>query len=143
MRLTICRQSAWFFGNCVSALLGGLISWGIGHINTSSIAQWKLIFLILGAVTSGYSVLLFILLPDSPAKAVFLRKRERAIAVQRTLENKTGVLDFGSFKWDQAREAVLDPQTWFLVLNTFTSNLANGGLTTVRLAVLEHLHHSC
>ncbi|OBT82514.1 hypothetical protein VE02_09591 [Pseudogymnoascus sp. 03VT05] len=124
------RQSAWYFGNCIAALLGGVISYGIGHINTTSIAHWKLIFLILGAVTSAYAVVLFLFLPDSPAKAVFLTPKERAIAVQRTLENKTGVLDFGSFKWNQALEATLDPQTWFLVLYTFTSNLANGGLTT-------------
>lgn len=127
-------QSAWYFGNCIAALLGGVISYAIGHINTASIAHWKLIFLILGAVTSGYAMVLFLLLPDSPAKAVFLSQKERAIAVQRTLENKTGVLDFGSFKWNQALEATLDPQTWFLVLYTFTSNLANGGLTTVRSA---------
>lgn len=114
----------------MSALLGGLISYGIGHIS-ASVAHWQLIFLILGAVTSGYGVILFILLPDSPAKALFLNKKERAIAVQRTLENKTGLLDFESFQWNQIRQAFLDPQIWLLVLYTFCSNLANGGLTTV------------
>ncbi len=124
-------QSGWFFGNCLAALFGGLVSYGIGRID-SSVTSWKLLFIILGAVTSGYGLLLLALLPDSPAKAIFLRKRERAVAVYRTLENKTGVMDFGSFKWKQARQAVLDPQTWFLVLSTTACNLANGGLTTVR-----------
>ncbi|KAJ5812167.1 hypothetical protein N7474_008468 [Penicillium riverlandense] len=122
-------QSAWFFGNCLAAFFGGLVSYGIGHID-SSITSWKLIFIILGAITSAYGIVLLFLLPDSPAKAQFLREKERAIAVRRTLENKTGVMDFGSFKWSQARQAVLDPQTWFLFLSTFTCNLANGGLTT-------------
>lgn len=88
-------------------------------------------FLILGAVTSGYGLLLIPLLPDSPAKAIFLTKKERAIAVQRTLHNKTGVLDNGAFNLGQAVEALKDPQAWFLVLYTFCVNLWNGGLTTV------------
>ncbi|KAJ5910649.1 hypothetical protein N7504_005292 [Penicillium tannophilum] len=123
------RQSAWFFGNCIAVLIGPLIAYGIGHIN-ASIAHWKLMFLILGAITSAYGVILSFLLPDSPIKAVFLKPNERVIAVQRTLKNKTGVLDNGKFKWSQARDAFTDPQVWLLVLNSFASNLCNGGITT-------------
>ncbi|CAP81007.1 Pc12g13800 [Penicillium rubens Wisconsin 54-1255] len=124
------RQSAWFFGNCIAVLIGGVIAYGIGTINTSVISHWKLLFLILGAVTSAYGIVLFVLLPDSPSKAIFLKPNERAIAVQRTLKNKTGVMDTGVFRWSQALQAIKDPQTWLLVLNSFASNLANGGLTS-------------
>ncbi|KAJ5198674.1 uncharacterized protein N7498_007791 [Penicillium cinerascens] len=124
------RQSAWFFGNCIAVLLGGLIAYAIGHINSSAMAHWKFLFLILGATTSAYGLVLFFFLPDSPVKAVFLKENERAIAVQRTLKNKTGVLDNDKFKWSQARDALTDPQTWFLGLNSFTSSLCNGGITT-------------
>lgn len=88
-------------------------------------------FLILGAITSAYGVILYFLLPDSPMKTVFLKPNERVIAVQRTLKNKTGILDNGKFKWSQARDAFTDPQVWLLVLNSFASNLCNGGITTV------------
>ncbi|KAJ5163906.1 uncharacterized protein N7500_005736 [Penicillium coprophilum] len=124
------RQSAWFFGNFLAVLIGGLIAYGIGTINTSAIAHWKLLFLILGAITSTYGLVLFVMLPDSPTKAIFLKPDERVIAVQRTLTNKTGVMDTGVFKWSQAVQALKDPQTWLLVLNAFSSNLANGGLTS-------------
>lgn len=127
------RQSAWFFGNCVAVLIGGLIAYGIGTINTSVVAHWKLLFLILGAITSFYGLVLLALLPDSPTKAVFLKPNERAIAVQRTLKNKTGVMDNGVFRWPQAVQALRDPQMWLLVLNSFASNLANGGLTSVSI----------
>lgn len=90
-------------------------------------------FLILGAVTSGFGLLLIPILPDSPAKAIFLTKTERAIAIQRTLKNKTGVLDNGTFNWRHAVEALKDPQAWFLVLYTFCVSIWNGGLTTVSL----------
>jgi hypothetical protein len=91
------------------------------------------LFLVLGGITSGYSIILFFILPDSPAKAVFLTESERKIAVQRTLKNKTGSTGATeSFQWSQVSAAVKDPQAWCLVLYTFCVNLANGGLTSVR-----------
>lgn len=101
-----------------------------------AIAQWQLLFLILGAVTSAYGILLFLTLPDSPAKAIFLKSHERAIAVQRTLKNKTGVMDQGNFKWNQVWMAVKDPQMWFLVLYTLCVNFCNGGLTSFSAIII-------
>ena len=88
-------------------------------------------FLIPGAITASYGLFLFFVLPDSPTLGMLVSPLERAIAVQRTLKNKTGVLDNGSFKWNHAREALIDPQTWFLFLNSFCNNLWNGGITAV------------
>lgn len=114
-------------------IIGGVVAYAVGTIDSSTVTNWQLLFLILGAVTSGTGIVLFIVLPDSPATAIFLTKRERAIAIQRTLTNKTGVLDTGSFKWDQAWKALMDPQTWLLILYNFCVNLCNGGITTVSL----------
>ncbi|GAB1199404.1 hypothetical protein APSETT444_008752 [Aspergillus pseudonomiae] len=125
------RQAAWFFGNCVSTVIGGVVAYGIGTIKVNAISSWQLLFLFLGAITAAISVFLVILLPDSPQKAIFLTKTERTIAVQRTLKNKTGVMDGGEFKWNQAWLAIRDPQTWFLVLYTFSVNLCNGGVTSL------------
>ncbi|KAJ5120946.1 uncharacterized protein N7515_010334 [Penicillium bovifimosum] len=130
------RQAAWFFGNSIAVLLGGLIAYGIGNIHVTSIAQWQLLFLILGAVTSAYGILLFFTLPDSPAKAIFLNRNERAIAVQRTLKNKTGVLDTGKFRWGQVLMAIKDLQTWFLVLYTLCVNFCNGGITSFSAIII-------
>lgn len=113
-----------------------MIAYGIGNINVAAISQWQLLFLILGAVTSAYGILLFLTLPDSPAKAIFLKPHERAIAVQRTLKNKTGVMDQGSFKWNQVWMAVKDPQMWFLVLYTLCVNFCNGGLTSFSAIII-------
>ncbi|KAJ5336079.1 hypothetical protein MYU51_009501 [Penicillium brevicompactum] len=130
------RQAAWFCGNSIAVLLGGLIAYGIGNIHVEAIAQWQLLFLVLGAVTSAYGILLFLTLPDSPAKAIFLKSHERAIAVQRTLKNKTGVMDQGNFKWNQVWMAVKDPQMWFLVLYTLCVNFCNGGLTSFSAIII-------
>lgn len=132
------RQSAWYLGNCVANLISGVIAYGIGTIKTSSVPTWQLIFLILGAVTSSLAFWLVSLLPDNPKKAIFLSQKERAIAVQRTLRNKTGVMDTGVFKWDQAWGAFKDPQLWFLALYNFSLCLCNGGLTTVSISFMPN-----
>ncbi|KAB8261275.1 major facilitator superfamily domain-containing protein [Aspergillus pseudonomiae] len=131
------RQAAWFFGNCVSTVIGGVVAYGIGTIKVNAISSWQLLFLFLGAITAAISVFLVILLPDSPQKAIFLTKTERTIAVQRTLKNKTGVMDGGEFKWNQAWLAIRDPQTWFLVLYTFSVNLCNGGVTSFSSIIIS------
>lgn len=135
-------QAGWYLGNTIAALVGSLITYGIGHITSTSLPEWQLMFLILGAVTAGFGLVLIPVLPDSPATAVFLTKTERAIAIQRTLENKTGVLDTGTFNVQHAIEALKDPQAWLLVLYTFCVNLWNGGLTTVSLRAwfTKHCH---
>lgn len=129
------RQAAWYLGNCVANLISGVVVYGIGNITIHTIAQWQLIFLVLGAVTTSLAFWLVALLPDSPKNAIFLKEKERAIALQRTLKNKTGIMDVGTFKWNQVWMAFKDPQTWFLVLYNFCVNLCNGGITSVCPAI--------
>jgi predicted MFS family arabinose efflux permease len=108
-----------------------VVAYGIGN-TASSLQSWRLLFLVLGGITSAYAIILFFVLPDSPAKASFLTETERVIAVQRTLKNKTGTVEATEvFEWSQVWEAAQDPQAWFLVLYTFCVNLCNGGLTSV------------
>lgn len=111
--------------------MSGLIVYGIGNIEVYTVTNWQLLFLILGAVTSGISFFLVVLLPDSPNKALLLTKTERAITVQQTVTNKTGIMDTSLFKAVHALKSLKDPQTYFLVLYTFAKNLSNGGITTV------------
>ncbi|KAG2412972.1 hypothetical protein HFD88_010531 [Aspergillus terreus] len=136
------RQAAWFVGNCVANLIGGLVAWGIGHA-PSHFQSWRLLFLVLGSITSGYGIILAFILPDSPAKAVFLTESERRIAVQRTLKNKTGSVEVTEkFQWSQVADAAKDPQAWCLVLYTFCVNLANGGLTSFSAIIITGFGYS-
>ncbi|KAL4891479.1 major facilitator superfamily domain-containing protein [Aspergillus ambiguus] len=131
------RQAAWFLGNCISTIVGGVVAYGIGSVKDTAVNSWQLLFIVLGTITAGMTFWLVFLLPDSPKNAIFLTKHERAIAVQRTLKNKTGVMDEGAFKWSQAWLAIRDPQTWFLVLYTFCVNLCNGGVTSVVFLIIS------
>lgn len=124
-------MGVWFIGNGVANTISGLVAYGIGQI-TSSLAPWRLLFIILGAVTCAYGFVLLVFLPDSPSKAKFLNVEERVVALHRTLENKTGVMDEDTFKPYQILQALKDPQAWFLALYQFSVNIPNGGVTSVR-----------
>ncbi|EFX01657.1 major facilitator superfamily transporter allantoate [Grosmannia clavigera kw1407] len=80
-----------------SAGLGYVIagtSFSIGH-SKSSLASWRLIFLVWGSITIAWGNVLAIFLPGSPMTARLLAENERTLAVNRLkiyttgLENKT------------------------------------------------------
>lgn len=137
-------MSIWFIGNGIANVVSGVIAYGIGRAHTS-LQPWRLLFLVLGAVTFFWGIVLLFLLPDSPSKARFLTPEERVIALHRTLENKTGVMDEDTFKLSQMWEALRDPQAWFLALYQFCVNIPNGGVTSVHTAVpllpTQNFHH--
>ncbi|KAL2869164.1 major facilitator superfamily domain-containing protein [Aspergillus lucknowensis] len=131
------RQAAWFVGNGVSNLISGLVAYGIGNVQITSITNWQLLFLILGTITALLSLLIAFVIPDKPQKAIFLTRAERAIAVRRTVRNKTGVNDTGRWRWDQAWMTIRDPQTWFLFLYSVSTNLCNGGITSFSALIIN------
>ncbi|KAL4907220.1 hypothetical protein BDW74DRAFT_189742 [Aspergillus multicolor] len=124
------RQAAWFLGNAISNLISGLIAYGIGNVHITTITNWQLLFLVLGTITAALAVPIFLIIPSKPQKAIFLNKTERAIALQRTLKNKTGVNDTGRWRWDHALLTFKDPQTWLFFLYSVSTNLCNGGITS-------------
>ncbi|KAL3484090.1 MFS general substrate transporter [Aspergillus germanicus] len=130
------RQGLWYAGNCIANIFGGLLCFGIGHIQ-SSLATWRVLFLILGGVTVAYSTVLWAFLPDSPSKAQFLNDRERKLAVHRTLSNTSSALDEDYFQTYQMWEALKDPQAWILALYTFSINICNGGITTFNSLLIQ------
>ncbi|KAL2784127.1 MFS general substrate transporter [Aspergillus keveii] len=130
------RMALWFLGNAVANVVAGLIAYGIGTID-SHIASWKLLFIILGCVTVGYGIFLTFVLPDSPSRAWFLNNHERKIALHRTLENRTGVMDEGKFRVSQMIDALTDPQAWLLVGYSLTQNIPNGGFSSFSSIIIN------
>lgn len=120
------RCTAWYFMVGVAAIVGGLLSYGVGHIKSITVSEWQFVFLICGGFTVLWSVVVFLFLPDSPLNAKFLNEREKSIALERLRHNRTGVKST-IFKWSQAFEALRDPQVWFFVFWAGISNLLNIG----------------
>jgi hypothetical protein len=63
--------------------------------------------------------------------AKFLDEQDRIKAVERVAENKTGIKN-NVWKLAQAIEATLDVKIWLLVIIQLSTNVANGGVQSVR-----------
>ncbi|QLI74433.1 uncharacterized protein G6M90_00g109050 [Metarhizium brunneum] len=130
------RHAAWFTGNTIAGIAGGLASYGIGHMD--SIAPWKAVFFIFGGSTVAWSICLFFLLPDVPMTAWFMSKQDRRKAIQRVKENMTGIKS-SQFKWKQCREAALDAKTWFIVVIQLCGSIPSGGVHSFGVIIIHGL----
>ncbi|KAL2802088.1 major facilitator superfamily domain-containing protein [Aspergillus granulosus] len=122
------RHGVWFAGNSTAAIFGGLLGFGIGHIE-NSVASWRWIFIIFGILTFAYGILFLMLLPDSPRTARFLNEDEREPAYQRPQQETRSTIDH---KWFTSEfiEALIDLKTWLIFIATVASCIPNGGLTS-------------
>lgn len=126
------RTTLWYCGNGFAIILQSFIAYGIGHIHTD-IAVWRWFFIIFGILGLVWAAVLTMYMPDTPLSAKFLNERERAIAVERVRDNRTGISN-REFKKDQLIEALLDVKVWYgffysIACVTPSTSVANfGGL---------------
>jgi MFS family permease len=123
------RMGVWIGSAGLGYVIAGIASFGIGHIH-SAIASWRLLYIIWGAITVAWGIVLMIMLPGSPLTTRFLSEGERMMVVAKVRNSGMGV-ENKTFKWTQFREAMADLKTWLLFLFAVASNSPNGGLTSV------------
>lgn len=87
-------------------------------------------FIVFGAVTALYGLILAFILPDSPANAWFLSDTDKIKAVSRVRSDAGGV-KHNQWKKEQMIEAFCDPKAWFSVLIMLCNNIPNGGIMNV------------
>lgn len=119
------------------SVMNGLLATACVHY-VGPIARWRLLFIVVGAITFGWSLLLFALLPANPTSAWWLTLRQRVIATRRMAAARTGMAN-KTFKWDQCREALLDPKTWLYFAINVVLNIPNGGLITFNSIIVKTL----
>jgi len=109
--------------NGFANIIGGLIGYGIGYLN-AAIPAWKFPFVIFGSVTVLWGFIFVLVTPSNPTKARWLSEREKAVAVLRLAENETGI-DTKEWKWDQFKEAMIDPRFWLINLLSLANTIPN------------------
>lgn len=130
------------FGFCgFGAIVVDLMGYGLVVREESHglpIAGWRLLFIILGAITIVFGILFWLHIPDSPPQAWFLTEEERQVHIERTRQNLQG---YGTreFKWYQVRETFLDYNTWLHFIYALFSSLPNGGLTSFSVLLIKGL----
>lgn len=113
--------------NGLAQILGGLIAYGIGYID-SALPSWKYPFVIFGSATILWGLVFTLLAPSNPTQASWLTAEEKEVAVLRLVENETGI-DNKTVKWYQVREALLDARFWVLNLYMLVNCIPNGAIT--------------
>lgn len=94
-------------------LVGNLSSWGIGHIH-GNVSSWQYQYLLLGAITSVWGVVVTWLFSENPTKARLLSDDEE---------------EYSHFKAYQVVDALTDPKTYFLLFMTFCIHMVNGAVS--------------
>ncbi|KAJ5295134.1 hypothetical protein PENANT_c035G10805 [Penicillium antarcticum] len=129
------RYGIWFAGGSMATLFGGLLSYGVGHI-AGSVAAWQYLFLIFGAITAIWGIVMLFFLLDTPSTTFWLTSGERSTAIHNIMtDGQPGAK--ASYKMSQVVETLRDPLTWCLSLYSFCVNIANGGLTTFGSLVVQ------
>ncbi|KAL2788555.1 major facilitator superfamily domain-containing protein [Aspergillus keveii] len=134
------RMGIWIGSAGLGYVIAGIASFGIGHIH-SAIASWRLLYIIWGAITVAWGIVLMITLPGSPLATRFLSEGERMMVVAKVRNNGTGV-ENKTFKWVQFWEAMADLKTWLLFLFAVASNSPNGGLTSFQGLIIRGMGFS-
>ncbi|KAL8823959.1 MAG: hypothetical protein Q9191_005414, partial [Dirinaria sp. TL-2023a] len=125
------RTGMWFSFNGWGQIFGGLVAYGIARgvdIHGSSIAAWKIIFLVNGLLTAAIGVIFLLVMPDNQLNARWLSKDDRRRAIERVRINQQGIGN-KHFKAYQLKEALTDPLTWAFGFYALTADIPNGGIS--------------
>lgn len=135
--------------NGLTNMFGGITAYGVTFYKGTAVAHWRIcafywallrcsvaladrfstVYFIMGGLAFAVGAAVLIWLPDSPSTATFLTEREKLVALEIVRDNHSGTKQ-KKFKPKHAKEALLDPKTWLLILLTFLSSVPNGGLSS-------------
>ncbi|TDZ17180.1 putative transporter [Colletotrichum orbiculare MAFF 240422] len=107
------RTALWITMNGVAQICGCLLMYGIAKNTALSLAPWRTLFLVCGAVTSASGVVFYLFMPNGPRDAWFLTPRQKQVLSLRMARDREGG-DKTSFSTRQLKEALLDVKTWFV-----------------------------
>ncbi|EEP75408.1 conserved hypothetical protein [Uncinocarpus reesii 1704] len=116
------RVAAWYGTNGLATIIAAALSYGLGHIPSSILRPWQIIFLVVGLVTIVSAPFVYWKLDNDIPSARFLTEHERLQAVERLRLNQTGI---GSreFKWSHVFETLLEPKTYLWVIMSMLLNI--------------------
>ncbi|KAH6880705.1 major facilitator superfamily transporter [Thelonectria olida] len=126
------RTGIWFSGNSIGGLIASLLAFGVGHVD-DKVGPWRWMYIILGVLTFLWAFALWVFLPNRISSARFLTPEERQFAGDRVVVAGTGRTEDSHWRWDQFKEAIIDPKTWLIfgielvqsIPNSGTQNFAN------------------
>ena len=82
------RRVSWFYVmNSLTQIFGGLVAYGVSFAHTK-FANWRIFYVVIGALTMIIGLLVTLFLPDSPVRALRFTDAEKVAALLRVKDNQ-------------------------------------------------------
>ncbi|KAI9045787.1 putative MFS transporter [Aspergillus affinis] len=130
------RLGSWYAMNGVVYMFGSLITYGLGHIQSSVLNPYQIIFLFFGLITIVFSFIVLAFVPDSPVQSKFLEEEDKLLAIERLRMNQQGI-ETHEWKWDHVKEACLDIKSFFWFALMFSISIPSGGISTFGPLIIQ------
>ena len=132
--MLILKLSTAPLANCFA----GALAYGITHGHTS-LANWRLLFLVEGLPTLVMAVVTFYFLPDSPDQARFFTEEEKVVAKARGVRQVGSIERVGGIEWKEIGLALMDAKCWFTALMYFSTNVGFSSLPVFLPTILKDM----
>lgn len=123
------RMGAWYCATGYVSAISPSINYGLGHITGGGLNSWQYMYIVAGAITILWALVILFVMPPDPIRAKGFNNRERYIAVARMKENNSGVRN-KHFKLEQALESLCDIKYWIVFSMAFLIMIANGPVSS-------------
>lgn len=111
----LARRLALFYAaQSIASAFGGLLAFGVFHINTGPLANWRYLFLIEGICTIVFSLFAYWYLPYSAATCRFLNEEEKKLAYYRIQVDSSSVVN-EKFNLKEALKIFKHPTSWIIL----------------------------
>jgi len=120
------------------------LAWAILKFGENGpIAPWRLLFLVEGFPSVFIAVLAWHIIPDGPAKAKYLSKRERKVARLRLRRRQGEPASRGNgLKWKEVLQTVLDPKAYLTASMLLLTNMAFASMPVFLPTIIRSMGHS-
>ncbi|MCJ1458673.1 hypothetical protein MMC28_009047 [Mycoblastus sanguinarius] len=117
------RISLFFSAASLAGAFGGILAWGIAHMNgVGGLHGWRWIFILEGILTVLVSLVSYLFVVNYPSTAKFLTDDERACINARLKSNNDATRN-EAFTWSNVSSALRDPKVWLYGLGFHTMSL--------------------
>lgn len=109
------RIGIFYAASVAASAFGGLLAFGVFHIQSAKMFSWSYLFILEGCLTILVAILGFFVLPKAPRQAFFLNEKEKEIAEQRILLDSVEYLE-NRFSWTEALYEFKSPHVYIRML---------------------------
>ncbi|KAI8627139.1 major facilitator superfamily domain-containing protein [Xylariaceae sp. FL1651] len=134
------RVGYLFVSAAVAGALGGLLAYGIGHLDgVRGMSGWRWIMIIEGIPSILLGIVVFFLLPNSPEHAYFLSPEEKKLMIARHRRHYGGTESAQKFSKKDMMAAFKDWKVWVFCVGQFGADTMLYGYSTFLPTIIKSL----